>query len=213
MTKYINRSINIYGGIKSMRFKDYLNESAAAGGNINKYLRNIKKKSPREAEKILKNDWKSLSNLLKRHALEKDAIAIINKHFGTNYRNLNQIDKADIAKIPTKHVYEDSLLNEDFKNFWELVKSEGFPVLSFYPCLQAWLEIDKLLRGTGGDYKVMGVYGLMWALLVSGKFIKGWQKWKKENPKEFEAEGARKNPFAISSKKRGSINKVYNKEW
>jgi hypothetical protein len=183
-----------------MKFKDYINESAAPGGNIDKYLRNLKTKNPKEAEKILKNDWKALSNILKKHALEKDAIAIINKHFGTNYRDLNQIDKADVSKLPTKYVYEE-VINEDFKNFWELIKSEGFPVLAFYPALTVWMEIDKLLSGTGEFMPTKaGIYALFWAILVSGKFLKGWEKWRRENPEEFKKEGSRKNPFAIRKK-------------
>jgi hypothetical protein len=183
-------------GAYTMKFRDYINERAMSGGNFDKYIRELSKKKPDEAKKLLKSNWMKLSSILKNNQLEADAIAIINKHFQSNYRSLDQIDKSDVAKLPNRSVYED-ILNEDFKHYWDLIKTEGFPVLAFFPCLQAWLEIDKLIRGTGGDFKVMGIYALIWAFLVSGKFIKGWQKWKKDRPEEFEAEGARKNPFAV----------------
>jgi hypothetical protein len=179
-----------------MKFRDYINERAMLGGNFDKYIKTLKTKSPKEAEKLLRTNWSKLSTILKNNQLENDALSIINRHFSTNFRSLDQIDKMDVQKLPTKYMYEYSI-NEDFKHYWDLIKTEGFPVLAFYPCLQAWLEIDKLIRGTGGDFKVMGIYALIWAFLVSGKFIKGWQKWRKDRPEEYEQEGAKKNPFAL----------------
>jgi len=44
-------------------------------------------------------------------------------------------------------------------------------------------------------------YGVMWLLLVSGRFVKLWQDWKKKNPEEFKKEGSKKNPFAVKGKK------------
>ncbi len=180
------------------RIDNYLiNEKAAPGGNIEKYLKPLYNKSPREVERTLKSSWEKLADALEANDLEKDAIAIINKHLKTNYRSLSQISKGDIKKLPVRGVYEE-LMNEDFAHFWELVKTEAFPALSFYPMLTCWLELDKLLSGTG-DFNATktGIYALFWAVLVSGKFLKGWEKWRKENPKEFEKEGAKKNPFAI----------------
>jgi hypothetical protein len=179
-----------------MKFRDYINERAMLGGNFDKYIKTLKTKSPKEAEKLLRTNWSKLSTILKNNQLENDALSIINRHFSTNFRSLDQIDKMDVQKLPTKYMYEYSI-NEDFKHYWDLIKTEGFPVLAFYPCLQVWLEIDKLIRGTGGDFKVMGIYALIWAFLVSGKFIKGWQKWRKDRPEEYEQEGAKKNPFAL----------------
>jgi hypothetical protein len=180
-----------------MRFQNYINESAAKGG-LQKYFKELKKMPAKKVEQTLKNSWKDLSNILKDRLLEDDAVKIINKHLKTNYKRLKEIDTAKIAKIPTKKVYEELMLNEDFAHFWQRVKDEAFPALSFYPALTAWLEIDKLLSGTGdfSGYK-FGVYALFWVILISSKFLKDWKKWTKENPEEFETEGSKKNPFAI----------------
>jgi len=183
-----------------MKFRDYINESASRGG-IQKYFKELKRMSAPQAEKKLKTSWKELSYILKDRMLEDDAIKIINKHFKTNYKRLSEIDNAKIAKLPTKNVYEE-LLVEDFKHYWELIKSEAFPTLSFYPALSCWLELDSLLKATGDfDGTKFGIYALFWFVLVSGKFVALWKKWRKENPDEFEKEGAKKNPFAIGSKK------------
>jgi hypothetical protein len=70
--------------------------------------------------------------------LESKTLAIINKSFGTKFKNLEDIEKMVIK--------EDSV-NEDFSHYWKLIKDEGFPVLAFYPMLSVWMEIDKLLKG------------------------------------------------------------------
>jgi len=180
------------------RLKQYMIESAASGG-VQKYFKKIQKMKPDKAEKFMKSSWKELSNALKSRALEDDAIQIINKHFHTNYRRLIEIDNAKIAKLPTKKVYEE-LIVEDLSNYWNFIKTEAFPALSFYPILQVFMELDKLIKGAGGDSKIMIFYGIMWLFLVSGRFIKLWKEWKTKNPDEFKKEGSRKNPFAIKKK-------------
>lgn len=75
-------------------------------------------------------------------------------------------------------------LDEDAKHWWELVKQEAFPTLAFYPALQVWLEFDKMLKGTQYSGKVIAFYAAFWLLLVSGKYVKGWLDWKKDNPEQ-----------------------------
>ena len=189
-----------------MRFQEYLTSEGLLVENIfQKYMKKLSNKSSKVVEKLMKDSWIKLAKLLKSNQLEQDALDIINKHFKTNYKNLDQVSKAKIAKMPTKGVYEEDMIFESFKHYWELIKTEGFPILSFYPMLQVWLELDKLLKSTGeASYVAMGVYGLFWTLLVSGKYLKGWKKWKKENPEEYEKE-----------KGKGKINKriTYDKEF
>jgi hypothetical protein len=175
-----------------MRFKQYIiNERAPAGGvNFQNHMKKISNKPAKAVEKIFKDGWIAFEKVLKSHRLEQDAIDIINKHLKTNYKNLSQITKATIAKIPTKKLYEEEdLLTEDFKHYWELIKTEMFPIVSFWPALQAWLEIDKLIKSTGeANYTALAIYGIFWVFLVSGKYLLGWKKWKKENPEEYKKE-------------------------
>ena len=179
-----------------MRLKQYINESAAKGG-VQKYFDKLLKMPPNKAEKVMKDSWTEFSNLLKVRVLEDDAIKIINKHFKTRYTSLDQIDKGKISSLPSIKI-----VNEDIKHYWDFIKGEAFPTLSFYPALSCWLELDKLLRASGDfDGMKFSIYAVFWAVLVSGKFIALWKKWKKENPKQFKKEGSKKNPFGLKSKK------------
>lgn len=81
-------------------------------------------------------------------------------------------------------------INEDAKHWWDLVKTEAFPTLAFYPALQVWLELDKVLKGTEYSGKVIAFYAAFWLVLMSGKYVAGWMKWKKENPEEYGKERA-----------------------
>ncbi len=102
-------------------------------------------------------------------------------------------DKERILKIAgfkSSMFAESTIINEDAKHFWELVKAESFPVLSFYPALQVWLELDKVIKGTGGDVKAMMIYAAIFLTLISGKYVAGWMRWKKEKPDEYAKERA-----------------------
>jgi hypothetical protein len=101
---------------------------------------------------------------------------------GSKFRSVDQIGKAKIV--------ENTELNEDFAHWWEKLKIEAFPTLAFYPALSVWLELDKLFAtvGAGPDWKKVAVYGLMFVLLVSGKYLREWQKWARDNPEEYEKE-------------------------
>jgi len=173
-----------------MRLEKFLNENQIISeGIFQKILKKIGNKSTEMAKKLFKENWIKLSSIIYKHKLESKTLAIINKSFGTKFKNLEDIEKMVIK--------EDSV-NEDFGHYWKLIKDEGFPVLAFYPMLSVWMEIDKLLKGTGeGNLKVIIVYGLFWVFLVTGKHIKQFLNWKQSNPKEFEKEGGKKNPFSV----------------
>ena len=173
-----------------MRLEKYLTENdIISEGIFQKILKKIGNKSTEMAKKLFKENWIKLSSIIYKYKLESKTLAIINKHLDTKFKNLEEIENMVIK--------EDSV-NEDFSHYWKLIKDEGFPVLAFYPMLSVWMEIDKLLKGTGeGNLKVIIVYGLFWIFLVTGKHIKGWMDWKKSNPKEFEEEGGKKQPFSL----------------
>ena len=177
-----------------MRFENYLNES----GVIKKVMGALKNKTFKAATKIFKDNWTKLVKIVNDYDKESDKeleagiLKLLNTRYNTNYRSLQQISGLRIMES------NEELMNEDLKHFWELVKTEGFPVLAFYPMLQVWLELDKLISitGTGFDMRRMIIYGLFWFFLVSGKFTQVWKKWKKDHPEEFEAEGSKKHAFA-----------------
>ena len=168
-----------------MKFESYLNESF----NKNKFLDALKKISRYpfdRVKKIFKSSWEEFLDIIKKQGVEDEVLKVLNRNFGTNYRSLQSIP-----------LNESVLLNEDFKHYWEFIKDQAFPALSFWPMLQVWLDIDKILRGSSVDMSVTSVYAVMWFSLVSGKFIGAWNQWKRNNPDQWEKEGSSKNPFKI----------------
>ena len=160
-----------------MKFNNFLlNENM-----IDKTLSLLKRLDFRKSKKFLKNEFDKFVFAVETAGLEPEVISIINKGFDTRYRSLEQIKRERLRE---------SELNEDIAHWWELVKTEAFPTLAFYPALTVWLELDNLLRGEDLNMRVVIVYSLFWVLLVSGKYVKGWNLWKKQNPEEYNAERA-----------------------
>lgn len=166
-----------------MRFENYINESSFIENTMNK----LKTKSG-SIEIFLKDQFSKLSNKLKEEGQEDAALKLINKAFKTNYKSLDEISKGKVQPLKEGTEY----LNEDIAHWWDVVKAEAFPTLAFYPALTVWLEIDKLIKGNSADMRTIIVYSVFWILLISGKYIKGWHKWKKENPEEYKKEIAAK---------------------
>ena len=161
-----------------MKFERFiLNENL-----VDKAISNIKKMDFKRLKKFLMDNFNEFVQEIQAMGLEKETISIINKGFDTRYRSLEQIRR--------ERLRESSELNEDLAHWWDIVKGEAFPTLAFYPALTVWLELDNLLRGQDVNMRVVIVYSLFWILLVSGKYIKGWKKWKEQNPDEYEAERA-----------------------
>lgn len=165
----------------NMRFDDYLREEQAINeGVLSNALKKIKKKSLGNIRKLFKDSWEKLANLTRARGLEKDTLRIINRHMGTRWKTLDQVSKAKIV--------ENTELNEDFAHWWKKIKEEAFPTLAFYPALSVWLELDKLFGAGDPNWTKVGVYAAFFLLLVSGKYLKGWAQWAKDNPEEREKE-------------------------
>ena len=175
-----------------MRLRSFLNEESI----IKKSIEALKNKTFKVATKLFRDSWIKLVKTIEDNNKEDAILRLLNTRFKTNYTSLQQISKARIVE-------SDNLINEDLKHFWETLKIEGFPVMSIFPGLQVWFEIDKLLFNTGIDFDMskMIFYSLLWFLFVSGKFKQGWNRWRKENPEEWEKEGKSKNPFAFQKEK------------
>lgn len=156
-------------------------------------IRNIKKLTHKKAEELFLKHWKQFKEYLKKQKIEKDALRIINKNLNTNFSSIDAVPLSSISIMKNEET-----INEDLKHFWIWVKDHAFPTLSFYPALTVWLQLDKLLTGSGDfSLRLTILYSVFWLLLISGKFVGEWKKWKKENPEEFEKEGKKKHAFSI----------------
>lgn len=168
-----------------MRFDNYLKEDNLNENIIIDTLKKIAGKPANAVMKLFKDGFEKFIGIFQEQddMTQESILKLINKGFGTSYKNTNDLKRAMSANIK-----ESTGLNEDWAHYWDLIKGEAFPALSFYPALTVWLEIDKLLRGNDANTRVIVVYGLLWLLLISGKFIKGFREWKKNNPEEYAAE-------------------------
>lgn len=167
-----------------MRLENFITEDVLIENII---MNNLKKLFSKPAKKVImtfQDSFRKLINIAKQNDIEDDMLKIFNKHAGKNFRSLEQI-------LKTKPITEEKL-NEDWSHFWDTIKAEAFPSLSFYPALQIWLEVDKLIKGGDASTKAIVVYAAIWALLISGKFVKQFYKWKKDNPDEYYAERPKK---------------------
>lgn len=164
-----------------MRLEEYLNENIELNENIFiAALKKMKSKTDKTARSLFKSGWDKIAKIIRPHQ-EEQVLSIINKQFGTGYKSLSQISKDTIK--------ESTELNEDWKHYWEMLKFEGWPTLAFFPALTAWIEIGKLLEPDQAvNWTKFSVYALFWLMLVSGKFVGEFRKWRKENPEAFLAE-------------------------
>lgn len=151
--------------------------------NINRTISTIKDYADSKLKSILKSSFDKLVKLLQDNNIEQEFLDIINKQFKMRYKSLK-----DLQSLKESN----ELLNEDWKNFLKFWKSETYPALSIFPTLQIWFQIDKLLDGaniTDLDWKKIAVYGVLWIIIITGQHALLWQKWKRENQDEWEAEG------------------------
>jgi len=164
-----------------MRLENFIDGIPTLNENVIKNMLNrIKSKSADSVQRIFKDAWLKISLALKEK--EGEVLNIINSKLGTHFKSFDEISK-------TKPIMESNELNESWGHYWELLKSEGFPTLAFYPALTAWIEIGKILEPEQSvNWTKFGAYALFWLLLVSGRFIKGYKDWKKQNPDEYYSE-------------------------
>lgn len=163
-----------------MRLEKFINEEMLIENIILKNIKKLFTKPARSVLVTLQNSFKKFMDYIVQQDKEKDIVDILNKFSEKKYTSLEQAYKA-------RPITEEKL-NEDWAHFWEVIKGEAFPSLAFYPMLQVFMEIDKLIKGTDASFKIIVVYSVLWFFLISGKFIKQFNKWKKENPEEYYAE-------------------------
>ena len=196
-----------------MRFNDYLKEESINENIIIDTLKKLAGKPANTVMKMFKDGYKKFVDMLEKDQLTMGSgvdldkiLGIINKAYGTKYKDIS-----DLKKQINANIKESTELNEDWSRFWDLIKGEAFPALSFYPALTVWLELDKWVRQSGDiNSRVIIVYGLIWLLLISGKFVKGFRKWKKEFPEEYyeerpKAKARMEKKAAKKAKKKGML--------
>jgi len=133
---------------------------------IRKVISDISKWSWSKAKKYLQNAVKYLIQFAKDKGIEKEILSIINRMVGKQYKRLE-----DLIKINLK---EDILYENEW---WDEAKDNFYGAISFYPLLQAFLELDKVVKDAGGaDMKYVLIYALIWASIVSGKVLSNKRK-------------------------------------
>ena len=150
-----------------MRLKQYINEASFPSWITSSFIK-IKKELENLTIQQLKKKCENAFNEI-RGDLDHEKLVYLMKRMGLS-------------------VNEEIILSEDIKHWWDLIKTEAFPTLAFYPALQVWLELDKILKGSDYSGKVIGFYAALWLVLISGKYMAGYLKWKKEKPDEYEME-------------------------
>ena len=161
-----------------MRLQKYLvNEMNLPSWIINAFNRVKKELSRMSFEQLNKKCERAFNDIL--NIIDPDELSAL----------LKKLD-IDEHTFRNKLFKENITLDEDAKHWWDLVKGELFPTLSFWPALQVWLEIDKMIKGTEYSGNIIGFYAAFWLVLISGKYVKGWKDWKKSNPEMYSKERA-----------------------
>ncbi len=132
---------------------------------IKKVFNTLKNVTCGKAKQLFKKSTKRMIDFFKKQDVEKDAINIINKYFGVNYKSLDQLQKSPV-------LIENKLINEDWCSWWKEASNNMYDALSFYSLLQAFLELDKLIKHSDdANISYVMVYFLIWSAIISGKII------------------------------------------
>jgi hypothetical protein len=130
----------------------------------------IKKWTWDKAKKTLQGAFRYLVKFAKDKGIEKQVLNIINTMVGKQYRSLNALMKISL---------KENVLYEN--KWWDEAKGNFYGAASFYPLLQAFLELDKVIKDVGDadDMKYVTIDALIWASIVSGKVLSNRYKKKK----------------------------------
>lgn len=130
---------------------------------IKKIIDSLVKMSCGKAKQLFKKSTKDMITFFKKNGIEKEALRIINKSFGVNYNSLKQLQKSPA-------LVENKVINEDWCAWWKEATFNMYGALSFYPLLQSFLELDKLVKHSGdADISYVMTYFLIWIAIITGK--------------------------------------------
>lgn len=175
-----------------MKLQNYLLESSLKE-MFTRLAEKVRSLGTSSAERTMKKNFDIFCDKYKGTEHEKRILQSVNRILGSNWTSLEQIRQ---AKVPDREY-----IKEDLAHYWKEIREQGLPALLFYPALQVFMEVDKIIRGLPFSETVITFYSTLWITLVSLSYVSKWKKWKKESPEEFEKEGSKKNPFAIPNKK------------
>jgi len=180
-----------------MRFQNHLVTENFVGNIFNKLIKKPAGSAMKEIKKGF-DTFISFFQYIDNPADQKQILSTLNRSLGTSYRNFD-----DVRKTASKRIGESHELNEDFKHWWNEIKAEGFFNIKFYPALQVWFELGGMLTNFLKDQpidqttiKKAAFYAILWLLIASGGYIKGYLKWKKDNPEEYASERGKKTPMS-----------------
>jgi hypothetical protein len=162
-------------------------------------FKNLIKKPANSAMKEIKKGFGDFLNMLEKvdTDTQKKVLSGINKSLGSNFRSIK-----DLKSMSKSRLGESERVNEDWKHWWDQIKDQGWFNITFYPALQTWFEVANLLGNFFKNepldivtVKKAAFYGVLWLALATGKFIKDFYKWKKENPEEYSKERKKAVPM------------------
>ena len=182
-----------------MRYQSYITE----GNNVTDVIKRLSKMGYRKAEKELKGSTKGILQLFLDKGMQEEALLIINKHLKTRFKSLKDIGRQH--RIPIREGEE--ILNEDLKHLWGFIESQSWVGLAFFPILQLYLELEKLLSNSGVDYKRILIYGAIFMFIMSAKHVQLFNKWKDTHEKDWEMEG-RPTAFGKGPGRRPEVKKA-----
>lgn len=163
-----------------MKFKAYITESSTIGDMVKR----LTSMGYQQAQKELLGSVRKVLQLLIDKGMEEESLMIINKHLGTTFKSFHEINHKTNQIVNE----ETNMVNEDMKHFLAFIETQVWGGAVFYPILQLYLELDNLLKGNP-DWKRVGVYFVIFMTIMSAKHIHMFNKWKRDNPEEWEQEG------------------------
>lgn len=131
-------------------------------GDFTQGLKQLSRLTWTNAKEEMLSAFQELSKFIVDNNLEQKVIDIISKGTGHRFSNLKQVLSVKIS--------ESSIDEGVMKNWWDEARGNFYGAISFYPLLQAFIELDRVIKGAGGaNMKYVVIYGLMWAAIVAGK--------------------------------------------
>jgi len=153
------------------KFYDYIQEDNTLNeANILKFIKDFKNKKEQQIIKSLKSSWNKLLNAIKREGKEEEALKIINKALGTNYRSLDKLSKVNEKEYAGADPHKGG-----FINWLKSMIFQGTITASIFSGLQIFFELDTLIDMSVPDFKRLAIYAFLF-LLFSTKTYMDWKK-------------------------------------